>query len=105
MSENTNMAEVVSEIQNATEEELREVIEKWFNTTRTSGMKIGAQSMSAAIFGVIKKHLKKTSAPSLRDYKRCVDEIVGIISVQLAEQNNSEKENETNDMVDEVNDG
>lgn len=99
MSENTNMSEVVSEIKNATEEELREVIEKWFNTTRTSGMKIGAQYMSAAIFGVIKKHLKKTSAPSLRDYKRCVDEIVGIISVQLAEQNDVVKENDDDDAA------
>lgn len=93
MSENTNTAEVVSEIKNATEEELRDVIEKWFEQTRTSGMKIGAQYMSAAIFGTIKKHLKKTSAPSLRDYKRCIDEIVTIISVQLTEQNDSEKEN------------
>ena len=93
MAENTNMAEVISEIQNATEDDLREVIEKWFEQTRTSGMKIGAQYMSAAIFGVIKKHLKKTSAPSLRDYKRCVDEIVSIISVQLTTQNDLAKEN------------
>ena len=78
---------------------MREVIEKWFNTTRTSGMKIGAQYMSAAIFGVIKKHLKKTSAPSLRDYKRCVDEIVGIISVQFAEQNEVVKENDNDDAA------
>ena len=94
MAENTNMTEVVSEIKNATEDELREVIEKWFDQTRTSGMKIGAQYMSAAIFGVIQKHLKKTSSPSLRDYKRCVEEIVGIISVQLAEWNDGVKENE-----------
>jgi hypothetical protein len=52
------------------------------------------QYISAAIFGVVKKHLKKTSAPSLRDYKRCVDEIVEIISVQLTAQNDLEKENE-----------
>lgn len=94
MAENTNMAEVISEIKNANEDELREVIEKWFNQTRNSGLKIGATYISAAIFGVIKKHLKKTSAPSLRDYKRCIDEIVSIISVQLATQNDVEEENE-----------
>lgn len=94
MAEKTNMTEVVSEIKNATEDDLRKVIEKWFEQTRTSGMKIGAQYISAAIFGVIKKHLKKGSKPSLRDYQRCVDEIVGIISVQLTPQNDLKKENE-----------
>lgn len=94
MAENTNMSEVISEIKNATEDELREVITKWFEQTRTSGMKIGAQYISAAIFGVIKKHLKKTSTPSLRDYKRCIDEISGIIAVQLATQNTVEEEND-----------
>lgn len=94
MAEETNMTEVISEIKNATEDDLREVIEKWFEQTRTSGMKIGAQYISAAIFGVIKKHLKKSSAPSLRDYKRCVDEVVRIISVQLTPQNDLEKEND-----------
>lgn len=94
MVENTNMTEVISEIKNATEDDLREVIEKWFEQTRTSGMKIGAQYISAAIFGVIKKHLKKASKPSLRDYQRCIDEIVGIISVQLTPQNDSKEENE-----------
>ena len=101
MAENTNMSEVVSEIKNATEDELREVVTKWFDQTRTSGMKIGAQYISAAICGVIKKHLKKTSAPSLRDYKRCIDEISSIIVVQLATQNETpveeEAEEESND--------
>ena len=99
MAKDTNMSEVISEIQNATEDDLREVIEKWFDKTRTSGMKIGAQYISAAIFGVMKKHLKKASAPSLRDYKRCVDEIVGIISVQLAEQTDVVEENENDDTA------
>ena len=94
MAENTNMAEAISEIKNATEEDLREIVTKWFDQTRTSGMKMGAQYMSVAIFRVIQKHLKKTSPPSLRDYKRCVEEIAGIISVQLAELNDGVKENE-----------
>lgn len=89
-----NIKDVIEEIRGADEDTLRNTVEKWFESTRTAGMKIGAQYMSAAIFGVIKKHLKKTSAPSLRDYKRCVDEIASIISVQLVEQDDFVKENE-----------
>jgi hypothetical protein len=90
MTENTNMSEVVAEIKNATEEELRDVVAKWFEQTRIDGMKIGAQYIAAAIFGIIKKHLKKTSAPSLRDYKRCIDEVASVIAVQLATTNETE---------------
>ena len=93
MAEKQNMSDVISEIKNATEDDLREVIEGWFEKTRTDGMKIGAQYISAAIFGIIKKHLKKSSKPSLRDYQRCMDEIVSIISAQLTQQNDLEEEN------------
>ena len=93
MAEKLDMSEVVSEIKNANEDELKSVIENWFETTRTSGMKIGARYMSAGIFGVIQKHLKKSSKPSLRDYQRCIDEIIQIISVQLADWNDSMEEN------------
>lgn len=99
MAEEVNISEVVSEVKNATEDELRQVIEKWFESTRTQGMKIGAKYISAGIFGIIQKHLKKASKPSLRDYQRCTDEIIKIISVQLTEQNNSEKQN---DVVEEI---
>lgn len=104
MEENTNMVEVVEEIKNADEETLRNTIEKWFESTRTQGMKIGAQFISAAVFGVIQKHIKKKTGAkaSLRDYQRCVDEIIKIISVQLTLQNDSE-ENE-NDRATEAND-
>ena len=88
-----NIKEVIEEIRDADEETLRSTIEKWFESTRTAGMKIGAQFISAAIFGVIQKHLKKTAKPSLRDYQRAMDEIIKIIAVQLTEQNDS-KENE-----------
>ena len=87
----TNMKEVVEEIKGVTEDELKEVIEKWFESTRTDGMKIGAKLISAAVFGVIKEHLKKKSKPSLRDYQRCIDRIIEIISVQLTQQNDSEE--------------
>lgn len=101
----TNMKAVVDEVKNATEDELREVIEKWFESTRTQGMKIGAQYISAAIFGVIKEHLKKKSKPSLRDYQRCTDRIIEIISVQLTQQNDSEEEEQNSTTEENVNDG
>lgn len=95
MVENTNVAEVVEEIRGADEETLRSTIEKWFESTRTDGMKIGAYYISAGIFGIIQKHIKKKTGAkaSLRDYQRCMDEILKIISVQLTQQNDS-KENE-----------
>ena len=89
--EETNMKEVVEEIKEASEEDLKKVIEDWFESTRTAGMKIGAQYISAGIFGVIQKHIKKKAKPSLRDYQRCMDEIIKIISVQLTQQNDSKK--------------
>lgn len=97
----TNIKEAVKEIKEGDEESLRKVIEDWFERTRTSGMKIGTQYISAAIFGVIQKHIVKKAKPSLRDYRRCVDEIIKIVSVQLTQQNDSEtdtvKENNTNE--------
>jgi vacuolar-type H+-ATPase subunit E/Vma4 len=101
--EETNMSEVVAEVKNASEEELREVIEKWFESTRTQGMRVGASYISAAIYGVIQKHTKKSS-PSLRDYKRMKDEIVKIISVQLKRQETLQ--NDLEEVVEEnVDDG
>lgn len=93
MEENTNVAEVIEEIKSADEKILRSTIEKWLESTRTAGMKIGAQFISAAIFGVIQKHIKKKTGakPSLRDYQRCTDEIIKIISVQLTQQNDLEE--------------
>lgn len=98
MGENLEIKDVVEEIKGADEETLRNTVEKWFESTRTSGMKIGAKYMSIAIFETIKKHTKKSAKVSLRDYERMTAEIIKIISVQLTEQNDSEenivKENE-----------
>ena len=101
--EEMNVKEVVEEIKEADEETLRSTVEKWFESTRTQGMKIGAQFISAAIFGVIKKHTKKSGKVSLNDYRRMTEEIIKIISVQLTEQNDSTEENE-NDRTTESND-
>jgi hypothetical protein len=65
----------------------------WFEKTRTRGMKIGATYISAAVYGMIEKHLRKNSKPSLRDYQRCINEITKIISVQLTQQNEAEQPN------------
>lgn len=107
MDKELNMSAVVDEIKKANEDELREVIERWFESTRTDGLKIGAKYVSAAIFGVIQKHLKKKAKPSLRDYQRCIDEIINIISVQLTIQNDSSEtttEDNTDDGTAESND-
>lgn len=97
-----NIKEVIEEIKGADEETLRSTVEKWFESTRTQGLKIGAQYISAAIFGVIQKHLKKKAKPSLRDYQRAVDEILNIVSVQLTRQNDSEESAEENTVVEET---
>ena len=89
-----NIKEIVEEIKASDEETLRKVIEDWFERTRTQGLKLGAQYVSAAIFGIISKHIIKKAKPSLRDYKRCIDEIIKIVSVQLNQQNTEQNDSE-----------
>ena len=87
-----NIKEVIEEIKGVDEETLQSTVEKWLESTRNQGLKIGAQYMSAAIFGVIQKHVKKkTGKASLRDYERMTAEIIKIISVQLTQQNDLEE--------------
>ena len=86
--------QAVEEIQNSSEKELRKTIEQWFERTRAQGLKLGAQLISAAIVGVIKKHIKNGTKPSLRSYERCIKEIMNILSVQLTQQNDSTMEDE-----------
>lgn len=105
MAEETKMSEVIDEIKNATEDELREVIEKWFDSTRTSGMKIGATYIAVAVYGAIEKNLKKGSQSSLRDYQRAIKRIMEIVSVQLTQQNDSivaDSNEVTNEVTEEV---
>lgn len=100
-----NINEITEEIKNNTDEQLKDVIEKWYEKIHIQSMKIGAQYISAAIFGVIQKNIVKKAKPSLRDYKRMTEEIIKIISVQLTQQNDSETEKEnTNDGTSEAND-
>lgn len=94
MTDKVNITEVADEIKNKSDEELRKTIEKWYEKTRTQGMKLGAQMISVAVAGVIEKNLNKKQNPSLRDYKRMTDSIIKIVSVQIkqmsTEQNNLE---------------
>ena len=96
MAEEINVSEAINEVKNASEEELREVIEKWFESTRIDGMKIGASYIAAAVMGKIQKHLSKPGKTSLRDYERCVSDIKKLLAVQLTQQNDSE----TNEVMD-----
>lgn len=100
MAEEINMSEVVKEVKNANEEELRKIIEDWYERTRTDGLKLGAKMISIVVADTIKKHTKKTSKVSLNDYRRMTSEILEIISVQLTEQNDlaeNEMEETSND--------
>jgi hypothetical protein len=91
MVEEVKIAEAAEEIKNASEEDLRKVIEDWYERARMEGLKMGAKMISAVIYEKFQKHLKKKNAkPSLRDYQRCVDDILQTISVQLTQQNDLE---------------
>ena len=106
MAEETNIQEAVKEIKESNEESLQKVIEDWFEKTRNQSIKIGAQYISAAIFGVIQKNIVKKAKPSLRDYKRMTEEIIKIVSVQLRQQNteqNDSEEKESNKTTQEDN--
>lgn len=98
MTDEVNMSEVISEIKNSDENELKKVIEEWFEYTRTSGMKIGASYISAAVYGIIQKHIVKKEKVSLRDYKRCVAAIIDVVSKQLqTQQNESQVQTDNNE--------
>lgn len=92
--QNKVIEEAVTELQGADESKLKEVIEKWFESTRNDGMRIGAHFISAAVAGVMEKHLKKGKDVSKRDLERCMRDIYKIVSVQLTQQNDSEDEND-----------
>lgn len=92
MENNLNMTDVVAEVKNANEDELREVIEKWFEATRTQGLQVGAKYISAAIMGAMQKHLHKEGKITLRDYKRMTDDISKIIAVPLKKQEKVKEE-------------
>ena len=96
MEEDVKMSKVVDEIKNADEDELRKIIEDWFERTRTDGLRLGAKYVALGIFGAIQKNLNKPK-PSLRDYERCIKDIRKIISVPIAKANETSEENDITD--------
>lgn len=92
--EENKIQEVVGEIKSANDQELKDTIKKWFEQTRNQGLKIGAQYISAAVAGVMEKHLKKGKDVSKRDLERCMRDIYKIVSVQLTQQNDLEDDND-----------
>ena len=93
--QNKMIESVFDEIKSAKDEELRSAIEKWFEQIRNQGLKIGASYISAAVAGVMEKHLKKGNDASRRDLERCLKDIYKIVSVQLnTQQNDLEDDND-----------
>ena len=101
MAEEIKMSEVIDEIKGADEEELRKVIEKWFEDTRTQGMRIGAQFIAAAVYGAIEKNLKNGLESSHRDYQRAIKRIIEIVSVQLKQQETQQNDLEVEESPEE----
>jgi soluble cytochrome b562 len=78
--EETKMSEAISEINKASEEELKSVVERWFESTRMDGLKLGAYMISSTVYDAIVKNIK---TGSLRDYQRAIKAICDIVYVQL----------------------
>ena len=95
MEENL-ITSAVEEIKGANEEQLKKMIEEWYETIHTQSMRIGAKYIAAGALGIINKHTKKAGKISLRDYERCISELLKMISVQLKEtqQNDLEEQDD-----------
>lgn len=101
MEENKNVSQAVEELKGANEDQLKQIIDRWFEKTRMDGLRLGAQMISVVIDDAIKKHLKSGYNSSLRDYQRAIKRIYEIIVVQLkqheTQQNDLGTEESTND--------
>jgi hypothetical protein len=75
-------------------EKMELAIKEWYEKIHTQSLKLGAKYISAAIMGAIQKHLHKEAKVTLRDYKRCMDDIIKIISVQLRKEEIAESAKE-----------
>ena len=85
-----------SKFMDGQDEKIKEVIHDWYDKTYTSGLKMGAKYMAIGAATIMKKHLGENSKPTLRDYKRCVEELSSFLEVQLkTQQNENTKENES----------
>lgn len=89
------ISKAMNEIKNASEDELKKIIEQHFDAVRTQGMKIGAQFIAAAVMGAIEKNLKNGMNSSHRDFERAIKRVVEIVSVQLNQQETQQNDLET----------
>ena len=103
MEENL-VTSAVEEIKGANEEQLKKVIEDWYNQIHTQSMRIGAKYIAAGVLGIINKHTKKAGKISLRDYERCVAELLKMISVQLKETQQNDLEEQDDRTTESVSD-
>ena len=100
MEENTNVSQVVEELRGKDEEQIKKVIERWFDKTRMDGLRLGAQMISIVVNDAIKKNLKDGMNSSHRDFKRAINKIYEIISVQLKQ--NETVQNDLEESAEEV---
>lgn len=103
MEENL-VTSAVEEIKGANEEQLRKTIEDWYNQIHTQSMRVGAKYIAAGALGIINKHTKKAGKISLRDYERCVAELLKMISVQLKETQQNDLEEQDDRATESVSD-
>lgn len=104
MTEETKISEAVNELKAASEEELKKVIEKWLDSTRMDGLRLGAYMISAAVADAIEKNLKNGMNSSHRDFERAIKRVIEIVSVQLKQQKT--QQNDLKEASEEnVNDG
>lgn len=62
---------------------IKEAAENMAKKIRNDAMTYGARMMCSVILQIIDKHLNQPTKVSLRDYKRCITEIVTVVSVPL----------------------
>lgn len=100
MTEEINMSDVAKEIKDASEEDLRKIIEQHFDAVRTQGMKIGARLIATAIMDTIEKNLKNGMNSSHRDFERAIKRIIEILSVPLKQQETIQNDLNTEENID-----
>ncbi len=95
-----NMSEVIEEVKNASEDELKQVIEGWYERTLMDGMHHGAYFISSAVMGAIDKNLRNGMNSSHRDFERTIKRIYEIVSVQLKQQETVQNDLKTEEVTD-----
>lgn len=82
MDENKKPQEKIAEESEQTKV-IKEAAENMAKKIHNDAMIYGARMMCNVILQIIDKHLNQPAKVSLRDYKRCITEIVTVVSVPL----------------------